>query len=58
MNLIYRGISYPASIAGTEAPEIEQTGTFLGKTYQMKRAQVTQHQPATELTYRGVRYSR
>ncbi len=58
MQFIYRGISFQAPIAGTEAPVTEQTGTFLGKTYKMKQSQAVQRQATTELTYRGVRYSR
>ncbi|MBE7384749.1 MAG: DUF4278 domain-containing protein [Leptolyngbya sp. SIO1E4] len=58
MNFTYRGITYQSSINGTEAPITEQTGTFLGKHYQMKQTQVAQRQPSVELTYRGVRYSR
>jgi hypothetical protein len=58
MNLTYRGIAFQAPIAGTEAIETEQTGTFLGNNYKMKQARTAQRQPAAELTYRGVRYSR
>ena len=58
MNLTYRGIAFESSIAGTEAIETGQTGTFLGQHYPMKQARLAQRQSATELTYRGVRYSR
>lgn len=58
MNLTYRGIAFEAPVAGTEAIETEQTGTFLGNSYKMKQARTAQRQSATELTYRGVRYAR
>ncbi|NER78671.1 MAG: DUF4278 domain-containing protein [Leptolyngbya sp. SIO1D8] len=58
MNFTYRGVSYQAPIAGTEAPATHQAGTFLGKSYQMKQSPAIQRQPSTELTYRGVRYIR
>lgn len=58
MQLTFLGTSYTAAIAGCPSQETGETGTFLGKRYAMKQAQVTHRQPVTELTYRGVRYSR
>lgn len=58
MNLTYRGISYEASVTGTEAPATEEMGTFLGKPYPIKRTRIAQRHASAELTYRGVRYSR
>lgn len=58
MQLIYRGIAYEALIAGNEALTTEQTGTFRGKTYKMKQSQMAQRHNTSELTYRGIRYSR
>ena len=59
MQLSFLGQAYEAiqpEIAATATPE---TATFLGKRYRTKQFTVTQHQGATtELTYRGVRYSR
>lgn len=58
MNFTYRGVTFEAPIAGTEAHETEQTGTFLGKAYKMKQANISGRQGATEFTYRGVHYTR
>ncbi|MEO0536611.1 MAG: DUF4278 domain-containing protein [Cyanobacteria bacterium P01_A01_bin.123] len=58
MNFIYRGVAFNAGVTGTPAQETEQTGTFLGKRYQMKQAQVAHRRSATELKYRGVSYTR
>ncbi|ASC71250.1 hypothetical protein XM38_022020 [Halomicronema hongdechloris C2206] len=58
MQFTYRGTAYQAPIAGIDALETEQTGTFLGRSYKMKQAQVARRQAANALTYRGVRYSR
>ncbi|ASC71676.1 hypothetical protein XM38_026300 [Halomicronema hongdechloris C2206] len=57
MELIYRGTAYQAAIAGIEATETTQTGTFLGRSYKMKQTPVAQRQSTHQLTYRGVRYS-
>lgn len=58
MQLTFLGKSYSALIAGSPAQETGETGTFLGKRYAMRQGQVAHRQPTTELTYRGVRYSR
>lgn len=57
MNLIYPGIAYQTSIAGTGAPETQQTGTFLDRAYKLRWTQVTCHQFFADLIYRGVHYS-
>ncbi|RMH12758.1 MAG: DUF4278 domain-containing protein [Gammaproteobacteria bacterium] len=58
MKLSFLGQSYEATIAGTEAPTTEQTGTFLGKPYQMKQTHLAQRQTSESMTYRGVCYTR
>ncbi|MEO1348503.1 MAG: DUF4278 domain-containing protein [Cyanobacteria bacterium J06635_15] len=58
MDFIYRGVAFNADVSGSAAEETEQTGTFLGKRYQMKQAQVAHCQSVTNLTYRGVSYTR
>ena len=58
MQLSFLGQSYQASIPAVEATETNETATFLGKRYVRKQFSVNQRQQsATELTYRGVRYS-
>jgi len=57
MQLIYRGTAYQAPIAGLEATETTQTGTFLGRSYKMKQTPAAQRHSSHQLTYRGVRYS-
>lgn len=58
MKLTYRGISFDSLIAGVPSMETGITGTFLGRPYSMKHAQIVRRQFPAELTYRGVRYSR
>lgn len=58
MQLTFLSKPYTATIAGSPSQETGETGTFLGKHYAMKQAQVAHRQPAAELTYRGVRYNR
>ena len=59
MQLSFLGQSYEAALPTVEATETSETATFLGKSYARKQYAVSQrHQPASELTYRGVRYSR
>ena len=58
MKMIYRGVAFNALVAGSPAIATEETGTFMGQSYALKQPQTTLRQPATELTYRGVRYSR
>ena len=60
MNLTYRGVSYqPASstLANTHRAGI---GTCLGNQFQMQPYDVSQRHSdsPTELTYRGIRYTR
>ena len=58
MQLTFRGKSYDASFPTVEAIATSESATFLGKLYARKQFQVQQrHQPADELTYRGVRYT-
>lgn len=58
MQLSFLGQSYQASMPSVEATETNETATFLGKRYIRKQFSVNQRQQsATELTYRGVRYS-
>jgi hypothetical protein len=58
MQLIYRGVSFYGLVAGIPSVKTGDTGTFLGKTYPMKHAQLNFQQPTAELIYRGVRYTR
>lgn len=58
MKLTYRGIAFNSSVAGSPSLETGETGNFLGNSYPIKQPQMTQRQPAVELTYRGVRYHR
>ena len=59
MQLSFLGQSYEATLPTVEAMETGETGTFLGKSYARKQYTISQRQqPTTELTYRGVRYSR
>ncbi|MEM1281455.1 MAG: DUF4278 domain-containing protein [Cyanobacteria bacterium P01_H01_bin.152] len=58
MQLSFLGQSYEASLPAVEATETNETATFLGKRYTRKQFTASQRQqPASELTYRGVRYS-
>ena len=58
MQLSFLGQTYTATLPTVEATETTETATFLGKPYIRKQFNVSQRQqPATELTYRGVRYS-
>lgn len=58
MQFIYRGIAFQSPVAGADAPETEQTGNFLGKTYKMKQTQIVNQRSGADLIYRGARYSR
>ena len=58
MKLSFLGQSYNASVPAIEATEMQETATFLGKPYARKQYNIHQRQQlASELTYRGVRYS-
>ncbi|RZM82756.1 DUF4278 domain-containing protein [Leptolyngbya iicbica] len=58
MKLSFLGQSYETSIHAVDAVETSETATFLGKPYHRKQYTVNQrHQPSTEMTYRGVRYT-
>ena len=59
MKLSFLGQSYDAANLAIEVTETGETATFLGKPYARKQYTVSQRQrPASEMTYRGVRYSR
>ena len=59
MKLSFLGQSYEASTPAIEATDMNETATFLGKPYARKQYNVSQRQqPASEMTYRGVPYSR
>jgi len=58
MQMTYRGITFRTLIAGMPTVATEQTGTFLGKPYAIKQPQQQFCQPAENLTYRGVQYTR
>ncbi|MEO0535324.1 MAG: DUF4278 domain-containing protein [Cyanobacteria bacterium P01_A01_bin.123] len=58
MEFIYRGIAFNSDVSGAPAQETEQSGTFLGKRYPIKQAQVAHRQSSTQLKYRGVSYTR
>ena len=58
MKMIYRGIVFDALVAGTPTLATEQTGTFLGRSYAIKRPQQQVRQPTKQLTDRGVEYTR
>ena len=58
MKLSFLGQSYEASTPAIEATEMSETATFLGKPYARKQYNVSQRQQsASELTYRGVKYT-
>ncbi|MEM9118393.1 MAG: DUF4278 domain-containing protein [Cyanobacteria bacterium P01_F01_bin.56] len=58
MQLSFLGQSYEVSTPAIEATETSETLTFRGKSYAQKQYNVHQRQqPASEMTYRGVRYS-
>jgi hypothetical protein len=58
MELSFLGKSYTASTPSLEDPITGETAHFLGKSYVRKQFNVTQRQQPTELTYRGVHYTR
>ncbi len=59
MKLSFLGQSYEASTPAIEATETGETLTFRGKSYSQKQYNTSQRQqPASEMTYRGVHYSR
>ncbi|MGD1862741.1 MAG: DUF4278 domain-containing protein [Leptolyngbyaceae cyanobacterium] len=58
MQMIYRGITFRALIAGVPSVATAQTGIFLGKPYTIKQPQQHFQQSTETLTYRGVQYSR
>ncbi|MEM6838647.1 MAG: DUF4278 domain-containing protein [Cyanobacteria bacterium P01_C01_bin.120] len=58
MKLSFLGQSYEASNPAIEATATTETATFLGKPYARKQYNVSQRQqPASELTYRGIKYT-
>jgi hypothetical protein len=57
MQLTYRGIAFQSPVTGTDATETGEMGTFMGRSYSIKRAQLTQRHGNT-LTCRGARYTR
>jgi len=58
MKLSFLGQPYEASIPSVEATEMNETATFLGQFYARRQYNVHQLRPlASELTYRGVRYT-
>ncbi|HIK44142.1 MAG TPA: DUF4278 domain-containing protein [Leptolyngbyaceae cyanobacterium M65_K2018_010] len=58
MQLSFLGQSYQASTPAIETSLTGETATFLGKPYPRKQYNITHRQEASELTYRGVRYTR
>ncbi|MEM9907080.1 MAG: DUF4278 domain-containing protein [Cyanobacteria bacterium P01_D01_bin.44] len=59
MKLTYRGKTYEATSPAVEVSETLQEGLFLGTRYKVKQHNVAiRHQAPTQLTYRGVRYTR
>lgn len=59
MQLSFLGKSYESSIPAVDATPTGETATFMGKSYVRKHFNVAQRQqPATELTYRGIHYTR
>lgn len=58
MKLSFLGKSYEASLPTVEATATQETAMFLGKCYARKQYTVSQRrQPASELIYRGTRYT-
>ena len=58
MDFIYRGVAFNAEVSGAPALATVETGTFLGKRYQLKRSPISQRATSAQMTYRGVRYTR
>jgi hypothetical protein len=58
MHMTYRGVSFNTLVTGLPTAATEQVGTFLGQRYAIKQPSVSLRQPAAELVYRGVAYSR
>jgi hypothetical protein len=58
MQLTYRGQSYETSAIAIDVIPTGETATFMGRPYVRKQFAVAGQQPLTELTYRGIRYSR
>lgn len=59
MQLSFLGKFYAASTPAIDATPTQETATFMGQSYTKKQFTVAQRQqPAAELTYRGIRYSR
>ncbi len=58
MKLSFLGKAYEASTPAIDAMPTGETATFLGHSYACKIFTVAHHQPSTELTYRGVHYTR
>lgn len=58
MQLTYRGQSYETSTISVDAVSTSETATFMGRPYTRKQFTIAQRQQPTELTYRGVRYTR
>ncbi|RZM82749.1 DUF4278 domain-containing protein [Leptolyngbya iicbica] len=58
MKLSFLGQSYEASIHAVDAVETSETAIFLGQPYARKQYTNRQRQqPASELTYRGIKYT-
>ncbi len=59
MQLSFLGKSYTASTPAIDATMTGEMATFMGQPYARKQFNVTQRQsPTSELTYRGIRYTR
>jgi len=59
MPLSFLGKSYPASFPAIAATATNETATFLGQPYAGKQFHLSQRQQSSsELTYRGIRYTR
>ena len=58
MKLSFLGQTYEASTPAIAATTTNETLTFRGKSYAQRQYCVQQRQqPASELTYRGIRYT-
>ncbi len=57
MKLSFLGQSYEATVTPVETMVTTETAIFLGPEYTRKQVTAAMHQPAAELTYRGVRYT-
>lgn len=58
MKLSFLGKTYEAFTPAIEATELNETATFLGKSYVRKQYNLSQRQqPKSELVYRGIKYA-